>query len=161
MSCKVGSTAIGEIYVGSQKIKKAYVGSTLVYQLSSPGPGPGPGPSATWSPNPVTNVNIHAWQSPALTVSSCTAGSSSLTISLDVSNLQNSYWITGSVYWRVSVNGATRTLIEMTGRSGTNQWQTPSPVTINVSAGDTVSLGFYYADQQSSSYGIVGTLAIS
>ena len=159
MSFKVGSTAIGEIYVGSQKIKEAYVGSTLVYQLSSPGPGPGP--SATWSPNPVTNLNIHAWQAPALTVSTCTASSSTLTISLDVSNLKNSYWITGSVYWRVSVNGALETLIAMTGRSGTNQWQTPSPVTIHVKAGATVSLGFYDADQQSSSYGIVGTLAIS
>jgi hypothetical protein len=161
MSCKVGSTAIGEIYVGSQKIKEAYVGSTLVYQLSSPGPGPGPGPSAAWSPNPVTNLNIHAWQSPALTVSSCTVSSSTLTISLDVSNLENSYWITGSVYWRVSVNGALETLIAMAGVSGTNTWATPSPVTINVSAGDTVSLGFYAADQQSGNYGIVGTLAIS
>lgn len=159
MSCKVGSTAIGEIYVGSQKIKEAYVGSTLVYQLSSPGPGPGPGPSAAWSPNPVTNVNIHAWQAPALTVSSCTADSSSLTISLDVSGLENSYWISGTLYWRVSVNGALETLMGMTG-SG-NQWIAPSPVTISVSAGDTVSLGFYYADQQSTSYGIVGTLAIS
>jgi hypothetical protein len=53
------------------------------------------------------------------------------------------------------------TRIAMTGRSGTNQWQTPSPVTINVSAGDAVSLGFYAADQQSSNYGIVGTLGIS
>lgn len=159
MSCKVGSTSIGEIYVGSQKIKEAYVGSTLVYQLSSPGPGPGP--SATWSPNPVTNINIQAWQSPALTVSTCTAGSSTLTISLDVSSLENSYWISGSVYWRVSVNGASRTLIAMTGNPGTNTWATPSAVTISVSAGDTVSLGFYQADQQSSSYGISGTLSIS
>lgn len=159
MSCKVGSTAIGEIYVGSQKIKEAYVGSTLVYQLSSPGPGPGPGPSTAWSPNPVTNLNIHAWQSPALTVSSCTADSSSLTISLDVSSLENSYWISGTLYWRVSVGGTTQALIGMTG-SG-NQWITPSPVTIRVKAGDTVSLGFYDADQQSNSYGIVGTLGIS
>lgn len=159
MSFKVGSTSIGKIYVGKQKIVEAYVGSTLVYQLA--GPGPGPGPSATWSPNPVTNVNIQAWQSPALTVSSCTAASSTLTITLDVSGLENSYWISGTLYWRVSVNGALDTLIGMTGRSGTNQWQTPSSVTINVSAGDTVSLGFYQADQQSSSYGIVGTLAIS
>lgn len=159
MPFKVGSTAIGEIYVGSQKIKEAYVGSTLVYQLSSPGPGPGPGPSAAWSPNPVTNISIQAWQSPALTVSSCTADSSSLTISLDVSGLENSYWISGTLYWRVSVGGTTKALIGMTG-SG-NQWVTPSPVTISVSAGDTVSLGFYQADQQSSSYGIVGTLAIS
>lgn len=157
MPFKVGSTAIGEIYVGSKKIKKAYVGSTLVYQISSPGPGPGP--SATWSPNPITNVNIHAWQAPALTVSSCTADSSSLTISLDVSGLENSYWISGTLYWRVSVGGTTKALIGMTG-SG-NQWIAPSPVTINVSAGDTVSLGFYQADQQTSSYGITGTLAIS
>lgn len=161
MSFKVGSTAIGKIYVGSQKIKEAYVGSTLVYKLSSPGPGPGPGPSAAWSPNPVTNLNIHAWQSPALTVSTCTASSSTLTISLDVSGLENSYWISGTLYWRVSANGATKSLIAMTGVSGTNTWATPSPVTINVSAGDTVSLGFYQADQQANSYGIVGTLGIS
>lgn len=159
MSFKVGSTSIGEVYVGSKKIKEAYVGSTLVYQLSSPGPGPGPG--ATWSPNPVTNLNIHAWQAPALTVSSCTASSSTLTISLDVSNLENSYWISGSVYWRVSVNGTLRTTITMTSNPGTNKWATPSSVTISVSAGDTVSLGFYQADQQLSSYGITGTLAIN
>ena len=161
MPFKVGSTAIGEIYVGSQKIKEAYVGSTLVYKLSSPGPGPGPGPSATWSPNPVTNIGIYSWQAPALTVSSCTASSSTLTISLDVSNLENSYWISGTLYWRVSANGTFKTLIAMASISGTNQWQTPSPVTISVNAGDTVSLGFYDADQQSNSYGIVGTLGIS
>lgn len=159
MPCKVGSTAIGEIYVGSQKIKEAYVGSTLVYQL--PSPGPGPGPSATWSPNPVTNISIHAWQSPALTVSSCTASSSSLTISLNVSGLENSYWISGTLYWRVSVNGTLRTTIAMAGVSGTNTWATPSPMTISVSAGDTISLGFYQADQQENSYGITGTLSIS
>lgn len=158
MPFKVGSTAIGEIYVGSKKIKEAYVGSTLVYQLA--GPGPGPGPSATWSPNPVTDVNIQAWQSPALTVSSCTASSSTLTISLDVFGLANSYWISGTLYWRVSVNGTRETLIAMSGVSGTNTWATPSPVTISVSAGDTVSLGFYQADQQLSSYGITGTLTI-
>lgn len=156
MSFKVGSTSIAEIYAGHRKIKEAYVGSTLVYQLSSPGPGPG----ATWSPNPVTNLNIHAWQAPALTVSSCTASSSTLTISLDVSNLENSYWIMGSVFWRVSVNGVARTRIAMTGVSGTNTWATPDPVTISVNAGDTISLGFYGADQ-STSYGIVGTLGIS
>lgn len=159
MPFKVGSTSIGGIYVGDQKIKEAYVGSTLVYQLTSPGPGPGPG--GTWSPNPVTSLNIQAWQSPALTVSSCTASASTLTISLDVSSLENSYWISGSVYWRVSVNGSSRTLITMTGNPGTNTWATPSAVTISVSAGDTVSLGFYQADQQISSYGIVGTLGIN
>ena len=125
----------------------------------SPGPGPGPGPSATWSPNPVTNIGIYSWQAPARTVSSCTASSSTLTIALDVSNLENSYWISGTLYWRVSVGNTILALMGMTG-SG-NQWTAPSPVTINVNAGDTVSLGFYYADQQSTSYGIVGTLAIS
>jgi len=38
MSFKLGNTNIGELYVGSNKIAKAYLGSTLVYQSAAPGP---------------------------------------------------------------------------------------------------------------------------
>lgn len=156
MPFKVGSTAIGEIYVGSQKIKEAYVGSTLVYQLS--GPGPGPGPSAVWSPNPLTGLYIHQWSLPTNPLSTCTASSSNMTVSLDVSALSNPWWFSGTVYFRVSYNGYTK-LIPVIGSSGA--W-TSSPVTLYNSAGDSLELGFYAADNsQASNYCLDGTITIN
>lgn len=146
----VASNKIGDIYVASVKIGKAYKGSTLVYES---------GPSVVWTPNPVTSISIAAWQQYSGTLSTCTADAASLTIKLDVSNLTNSYYISGTMYWSVLVNGTQVDTIPMVG-TGNNTWQTPSAKTISVTVGDTVAIAFDHSIQTVSNYGIHGTLRI-
>ena len=162
MSCKVGSTAIGEIYVGSQKIKEAYVGSTLVYQLSSPGPGPGPQPGSFGFTPSTASVAFGAnnWEQDTPVLFTATAPSSeAVTITLDCSGVPNPWW-SQSTRLCLLENGVVFDHFEIqTNSSG--GWANSS-ITVNVTAGRTYTVkGIWNELTESPSFNFTGTLGIS
>lgn len=160
MSFKLGSTNISEIYAGHRKIKEAYVGSTLVYQLAGPGPGPQPG-SFGFTPSTASIAfGANNWGQDTPTLFTAIAPSSeAVTITLDCSGVPNPWW-SSSTRLCLLENGVVFDHFEIqTNNSG--GWANSS-ITVNVTAGRTYTVkGIWNELTGSTSFNFTGTLGIT
>lgn len=162
MSFQVGSTTIGEIYAGNKKIKEAYVGSTLVYQLSSPGPGPGPQPGSFGFTPATASVAFGAnnWGQNTPVLFTATASSSEIvTITLDCSGVPNPWWASSTRLCLLK-NGVVIDHFEI--QSNNSGGWANSSITVSVMAGNTYTVqGIWSELTGSTSFNFTGTLGIS
>ena len=164
MSLSLGSTTIGSIYLGSIKIVQAYLGSTLIFDATSPGPGPGPGPQpGSFGFTPATAsvaFGSNNWGQDTPTLFTAVAPSSeTVTITLDCNGVPNPWW-SRSARLCLLENGTVIDHFEIqTNNSG--GWLNSS-ITTTVTAGKTYTVQGIWSELTGlGSFDFTGTLGIS